>query len=58
MGDDNIFDDDDALDYVMFEELEKNSTQKKPEKSGCFGVILILAIPCVVFSYILAHHAM
>ncbi len=46
--DDNIFDEDDALDYIMYKEIEKevNSPQAK---SGCLGVLLLLMIPVILF---------
>lgn len=42
--DDNIFDDDDALDYIMSEEVEQGDQQPQG-KSGCMGVIAIIVIP-------------
>lgn len=42
--DDNIFDDDDALDYIMSEEVEAWDQQPQG-KTGCLGVILILVMP-------------
>lgn len=45
--DDNIFDEDDALDYIMSEEVEKEVT--RPEgRSGCLGMILLLVVPVVL----------
>ena len=53
MEDDNIFDEDDALDYVIYEKLEENSISKK---SGCFTVVLfVLIIPIGVFLNILIY---
>lgn len=46
---DNIFDDDPALDYIMSEEVE-NQDKGHGGKSGCLGVILIIATPVVLFS--------
>lgn len=45
MEDDNIFDEDDALDYIMFEKHE----HEKPRggNSGCFSILLILVIPSI-----------
>ena len=44
---DNIFDEDDAPDYIMYKEMEKevNSPQAK---SGCLGVLLLLMIPASI----------
>ncbi len=41
--DDNIFDDDDALDYIMSEEVEK-ADQQPQVKSGCLGAVLMLFV--------------
>jgi hypothetical protein len=41
---DNIFADDDALDFIIYEELEK---QNRERKSGCFGIIVLLLLPAV-----------
>jgi hypothetical protein len=50
--DDNIFDDDDALDYIMSEEVEKGS--KEPQSSsGCFGVLLVLIVPVILFGQLI-----
>jgi len=46
MDDDNIFDKDDALDYVMYEELNKKK-QDGSGNGGCFGIIVILILPIV-----------
>ena len=37
---DNLFDDDDALDYILYEECERDA--KKNNGSGCLGMIVIL----------------
>lgn len=42
--DDNIFDEDDALDYIMYKEVEKEANSPQT-KTGCLGVMLILTIP-------------
>ncbi len=44
MEDNNIFDEDDALDYIMFKEHEQGD--KQPGGSpGCLSVLLIFIIP-------------
>ncbi len=44
--DDNIFDEDDALDYIMSEEAESWGTGELPQpQAGCLGLITILALP-------------
>lgn len=42
MEDDNLFDEDDALDCIIFEELEKENKQREP--NGCLAVVFIAAI--------------
>ncbi len=50
--DDNIFDDDDALDYIMSEEVEEGS--KEPQsRSGCLGVLLLVIVPVVLFGQLI-----
>ena len=51
--DDNIFDEDDALDYIMSEEVEKWD-EKPPGRSGCLGVIMILLLPVCLFGWIVS----
>jgi hypothetical protein len=42
---DNIFDKDDALDFIIYKELEK---QDRERKGGCFGVVtLLLLLPAI-----------
>ena len=42
---DNIFDDDDALDFIIYEELEKQGQERKVGKGGCFGIVVLLLLP-------------
>lgn len=50
--DDNIFDDDDALDYIMSEEVEKGGNEPQ-SNAGCFGVLLVLIVPVVLFGQLI-----
>ncbi len=51
--DDNIFDDDDALDYILYEEVEKEVNTNDPKsRGGCFGVLLVLIIPAIFSSWL------
>lgn len=52
--DDNIFDDDDALDYIIYEEMNKQSqgNQNKPGKAGCLGAVAVVILPATVIGYI------
>ena len=40
--DDNVFDEDDALDYIIYEEAEKEVNDPQ-SRSGCLGVLLVLS---------------
>ncbi|MDO8946186.1 MAG: hypothetical protein Q7U88_03395 [Desulfocapsaceae bacterium] len=42
---DNIFADDDALDFIIYEELEKEGRERKGGKGGCFGIVMLLLLP-------------
>jgi hypothetical protein len=41
---DNIFDDDDALDFILYEELEKQGQERKGGKGGCLGIVVLLLL--------------
>ena len=49
--DDNIFDGDDALDYIMYEEVEKE-VNNAGGGSGCLGVVLILVVPVLLADWL------
>jgi hypothetical protein len=42
---DNIFDKDDALDFIIYEEFEKRDRERKGGKGGCFGIVVLLLLP-------------
>jgi len=42
---DNIFADDDALDFIVYDELEKQDQKQKGAKGGCFGIVMLLLLP-------------
>jgi hypothetical protein len=44
MEDDNLFDEDEALDYILYEEIDKTSPKKNG--SGCLSLILV-AMPTI-----------
>lgn len=44
-GHDNIFADDDALDFIIYEEIEKQNRERKGGKGGCFGIVVLLMLP-------------
>ncbi len=43
MDDDNIFDEDDALDYIIYDELSQE--EKNKNNSGCLSLLIALTIP-------------
>lgn len=49
---DNIFDDDDALDYIIYKSL-KEEAPEYPEhnkgQGGCLGLLLLIAVPIGMF---------
>ena len=51
--DDNIFDEDDALDYIMSEEVEKDAQEPKPQ-AGCLVLIVLLIMPACTLGWILS----
>jgi len=46
--DNNLFDDDDALDYILYEEANKETGDGG---KGCFGVVVLLIIPIALICY-------
>jgi len=47
-GNDNIFADDDALDFIIYKDLEKQDRERKGGKGGkggCFGMVVLLLLP-------------
>ncbi len=48
MSDDNLFDDDDALDYTLYEEANKETSGGG---KGCLGMIVLLILPVTYFGY-------
>ena len=50
MNDDNIFDEDDALDYIFYEELE-DKNNKSPNNTGCLGVVILLIMPIAIYFF-------
>ncbi len=49
--DDNIFDKDDALDYILYEEVEKEVNDPQ-SRSGCLGMLLVLVIPLIFVKWL------
>jgi len=51
--DDNIFDEDDALDVILYEEVEKETNTNDPKsRGGCLGMLLVLIIPAMFSSWL------
>jgi len=42
---DNIFADDNALDFIIYEELEKQGRERKEGKGGCLSMVVLLLLP-------------
>ncbi len=42
-GDDNLMDEDDALDFILYKEMQENEKQRA--KGGCLSMVVILLIP-------------
>ena len=55
--DENIFDDDDALDFILYEETNKENqgNQNKSGKTGCLGTLALIVLPATVIGYILLN---
>jgi len=48
--DNGLLDDDPVLDYILYEEMEKD--QKEPKgNGGCLGVFALFLLPCVSIVY-------
>ncbi len=43
--DNGLLDDDPALDYILYEEMEKDQKSSKGN-GGCLGVLALLFLPC------------
>jgi hypothetical protein len=53
--DDNMFDEDDALDYILFEE-HTNSEKQNPPNADCLGVILFFIISSTSLCFCLGNY--
>jgi hypothetical protein len=53
--DNNIFEKDDVLDYVIYEDIEKQDNRQS-NKSGCFGILLLFMLPFIGVSHFLYLH--
>jgi hypothetical protein len=42
---DNIFDDDDALDFIIYEDLKKQDRDQKRGNNGCLCIIVLMLLP-------------
>ncbi len=60
--DDNFFDDDDALDFILYEEMTRQGqdnqcNQKKSGNNGCLGVVVLLVLPALGIGYLILNIA-
>jgi len=47
----NTFDDDNTLDFIIYEELEKQVKRENNGKRGCLGLVLLLALPAACWLF-------
>jgi len=52
--DNNLFDEDDALDYILYEEVNKETSDGG---KGCFGMIILLILPLAGFGYLFFNNS-
>ncbi len=55
---DNIFDDDDALDYIIYKALENENHRRQVNnngRGGCLGVLVVLMVSAGAGLLILSH---
>lgn len=52
--DDNLLDEDDALDYILYEEMEKETSRPSSKNVGCLAslVVMVSAIGCLTVAAI------
>jgi hypothetical protein len=43
--DDNIFDKDDALDFIIYKDLEGQERGNEGRNGGCLGIVFLLLLP-------------
>jgi len=43
--DDNIFDQDDALDFIIYKDLEGQERGNEGRHGGCLGIVVLLLLP-------------
>lgn len=48
MDEENLFDEDEALDFIVYEELQKE--ENNPKSGGCLSTIILLVIPTFYFT--------
>ncbi|BCO08144.1 hypothetical protein GF1_05200 [Desulfolithobacter dissulfuricans] len=48
--DDNLFDEDEALDYVLYEKMDK-SDKRPPTKTGCLGSLILFWVIGTLIGY-------
>lgn len=52
MDDDNIFDEDDALDYILYEDAEKGENNSG-KSGGCLSIFIFFLITPTALGYLL-----
>lgn len=51
---DSLLDEDPALDFILYQELEKDGG-KKGNSGGCFSVVLLAIFPVSTLSFFIAR---
>ena len=51
MDDKNSFDKDDALDFMIYEDIE-NEINKKSSNTGCLGILIFIILPGLLVHYL------
>lgn len=42
---DNTFDKDDTLDFIIFKKLEEHNREQKGNRGGCLSIVVLLLLP-------------
>ena len=48
----NIFDDDDVVDFMIYDECEKRDRGQKGGKGGCLGIFVLMLLPAASMMFL------
>jgi hypothetical protein len=48
--DENLFDKNDALDYIIYDDME-NGSKRKSGKTGCLSILIVIILPLVALNH-------